>query len=157
MPTLTFADSCDRRLLVSISEMTRRDYKNLGVFRFRMDVTSAENIDSEIFLYRRFPIDPESGEETDEFCSICSPVDMEEYPIGEPDVMRDFPFFRKNFVDLMFRATSLAEEAQLVILQQIEVLLDALCRADQLVVAQEVWIPNAPEESASGDGDSASS
>jgi hypothetical protein len=129
--------------------MTVQDYQALGVFRIRFEIIDAENIDQEVFLYRRHPPDPYTGDEKDEFCAIASPVDLVEYPINAPDINKDFPFLRKNFADLLFRSTSEAEAAKEEIITQLNVLLDALCRADQLNVAQDIWIPSPPGLSAS--------
>jgi hypothetical protein len=114
-----------------------------------MEASDAENMPNEIFVYRRHPINPMTGEEFDEFFFIASPVDLEEYPVGAPDIGKDFPFFRTSSIDLLFRSTITAQEGKEEILAQIQVLLDALCRMDALAVTDEIWIPGPPPTSSS--------
>lgn len=141
--------TCERRLQVTIFRMEQANFQGLGVYRFRIEVRNSENMPREVFLYRRHPLNPYTGQEVDECCGVCSPVDLEEYPVGAPSPDRDLPFFRKHFIDIVTRSTAKAHEARDEALKHLGILIEGLCRMDVLVLEDVFWIPSPPPGSAS--------
>jgi hypothetical protein len=86
-------------------------------YRLVLTVTDTLGIEPELFLYARRTLNPTSGEQADAFISICSPSDIEEFPVGAPDPDADLPFFRLDSVDLLFRNPELMLETYNAILQ----------------------------------------
>lgn len=107
-------------------------------FRFTVTAYDAYDMPNEIFLYLRRPYNPTTGEEADEFTSVCSMPDLEEYPAGAPAGVP--PFFRLATIDLVFRSQALADEAWELIKREVEVLVETLRLADQLAVTEDVQI-----------------
>lgn len=116
------------------------NYEYFSAYRLRVEIERAVGMDDRVFLYQRGPVNPHTGEAADTFVTVCSPVDMADYPPDEPDPARQYPFFRKNFVELDFRATSQAQEAYDLIVRELGVLCRALDRLEQLQEAAAVWV-----------------
>lgn len=127
-----------RGLRLQRSEVVNVDYVYLGAFRLRVDVVDAHDMDDRIFLWRRGPVDPYTGEPTDNFFTLCSAVDMSEFPGDAPDANKAYPFFRRNWVELDFRAVSQAEEAWRLFQERANVLIESLNILERLVVTQTV-------------------
>jgi hypothetical protein len=143
-----------RRLKIVRSEVVNVDYRSLGAFRLRIDVTDPNNsgADINVFLYNRRPLDPYNETSLDDFMAVASPVDLAEYPVGEPHTDTAYPFFRLNYLELDFRATSQAEEAWVLIVAEIDALLKALDRLEALTVTQEIWVGNESTTGSSSSG-----
>ncbi len=107
-------------------------------FRFTVTAHSGHDMPDEIFLYLRRPANPTTGEEADEFASVCSAPDLEEYPVGEPTGTP--PFFRAAEIDLVFRSQGEADEAWELIKREVEVLVETLNLNDRLTVEEDVQL-----------------
>ncbi len=122
----------------------RRDaQENLDVgavdgFRLRVTAYDAVDMDNEVFLYLRHPVSRITGRAADEFNSVCSSVDMAEYPVGEP--VGTPPFFRLDTVDIVFRSVREVEDAWTVISGDVTRLVKSLNASERLSVAEEVTI-----------------
>ncbi len=116
------------------------DYIHFSAYRLRVEIEEAVGLDDRVFLYQRRPVNPHTGDYTDVFVTVCSPVDMEDYPPDEPDPARQYPFFRLNFAELDFRATSQATEAYDIIVRELGTLCRALDRLERLQVVSSVWV-----------------
>jgi hypothetical protein len=134
-----------RKIRVKRYQVYDVDYLYFSAYRMRMEIVEAVGMDTRCFLYRRDPVDPYTGDVTDTFFSVCSPVDMEEYPPGEPDPDKAYPFFRQSFVELDFRATSVAMAAEQLIVSELNVLVQALDRLEDLRLAEDFWIGPFPD------------
>jgi len=125
---------------------------------FRMKVEAVDpvgDMTSYVFVYRRYPPDPYTQEVFDEFVTVASFVDLDEYPVGEPDPQSSLPFFRSNVVELDFRSAADAEEAWNIIRTEVCALVDALNRADNMVLEETASCGDASEESdSSGESES---
>ena len=143
-----------RRLKLSRSQLTQVNYQYLGAFRLRVDVSDPTDsgADPFVFLYNAAPVNPYNGEQRADFLAVASPVDLSEYPAGEPNDATTYPFFRLNYVELDFRSTEQAERAWELIVLEVDNLLKALDRMEQLEVAEETWVGAAPDDT----GESAS-
>ena len=122
----------------------------LKVFRIRVEI-GAETVgledDDRIFVYRRLPPDPYTGEEFDEFQTVASVVDLSQFPPEEPGEAS--PFFRLNYVELDFRSSIRVEEFWELIQREVCVLVEALERAPLLREQETTWCPSPPENSES--------
>lgn len=130
------------------------NYLHLSAFRLRIEIEEAIDMDDRVFLYQREPVNPHTNDYLDSFVTICSPVDMEEFPPEEPDPDKQYPFFRRNYVELDFRATSQAEEAFNLIREELNVLVIALNRLEQLHVAEEFWVGAGPPDDSGSSSES---
>ena len=122
------------------------NYLHFSAYRLRVEIEEAVEMDDRVFLYQRRPANAHTGEVTDVFVTVCSPVDMADYPPGEPDPDRQYPFFRLNYVELDFRATSDAVEAYDLIVAELGTLCRALDRLEQLEAASSVWVGAGPPD-----------
>jgi hypothetical protein len=81
-----------------------QDDRHAGT-RLKVVVLEAVNMDREVFAYRRIPLQPggENDPQQAVFSHVCSPVDLEEFPIGAPLENHVPPWFRLDVVDVLFR------------------------------------------------------
>jgi hypothetical protein len=78
--------------------------------RVRINVEcSAEVGRSKIFAYRMLPKNPATGEKEGFFSHVCSPADLEEYPVDAPVPTHVPEWFRLSYVDLFLRSWPEAE------------------------------------------------
>lgn len=129
------------------------NYLHFSAYRIRVEAVDPVNMDPRIFLYRRNPPDPLRGNTVrDVFFTVCSPVDLEEYPPEAPDPAKQYPFFRRSWVELDFRTTQDAEEFWRIVRSETSVLLAALDRLERLRYREEVWLGSAaPDPDASSE------
>lgn len=78
-------------------------------YRVRFDVTCADGMPAAVFAYRLLPMDPQTGAKAGHFSHICSPVDLEEYPINGPIPGHVPEWFRLSYVDVELRSVTEAE------------------------------------------------
>lgn len=110
-------------------------------FRLRVEVQAvAGGMDPNVFLYRRNPPDPVTGEVSDVFQTVCSFPDMGEYPATEPSDATAFPYFRLDFVELDFRGQTNYDSAWTSIRTEVHRLVAAMDKAEDLVVVEDVWL-----------------
>lgn len=74
-------------------------------YRMTVRVTRAHRVDPNIFLYRRDAANPP----VDTFIAVCTPVDLEEYGVGEP--RQSDRYFRTADLDLIARSSAELEDA----------------------------------------------
>lgn len=125
-------------LNLTVSASTRVRVWNINAYRFRIEVTASDGIDSRVFIYQRGPVDPYRGIPVDYFCTVAGPVDMEELPGDAPNPEQNYPYYRLPYVELDVRTTASAEDLQKKILERVAVLVDAVSRLAQLQVIKEV-------------------
>lgn len=79
----------------------------LQSYRLRVIVTNADGLDREVFMFQRVAARPPTSDEsiTDNFVCVCDPVDLDEVPIGAPDLLNEMPYYRLNEVTLSFRSS----------------------------------------------------
>jgi hypothetical protein len=102
-----------------------------------------------VFVYRQHPADPYTGEIFEEFCTVASPVDLSEYPVGAPDPNKPFPFFRKNFIEVDLRSQADFDGTWELIQTEVCRLVAALDLMDNLVTEEEVICGTLPASSES--------
>jgi len=131
-----------RQLTLTKSQLTAVNFQYLGAFRLRVEARDANNsgADPHVFLFNMRPLDPHNNTPTADFLTVASPVDMAEYPIGEPNSNTPYPIFRSDVVELDFRAVEQADEAWTLIVTEVTLLLRILDRMEQLVPVVELTV-----------------
>jgi len=81
---------------------------------------------------------------------VCSPVDMAEFPVDDPDIEKPYPYFRASVLTLDFRSSEEFEAAYDDIMERIENLVAALDRMDILEPTQTTWVGGEPENTDTG-------
>jgi hypothetical protein len=122
---------------------TRFQTNVIDGFRFRVEAHDANQMPNAIFRYLRRQADAK-GNTADEFDGVCSPPDLEEFGEGEPVAGAAPSFLRLDYVDLVFRSQSQAEDAWKVIVEDVTSLVDTLNAMDKIVEAQDLKIGDPP-------------
>ncbi len=112
-------------------------------FRFKVEAHDANLMPTAVFRYLRRQSDSE-GNTADEFDGVCSPPDLEEFGEGEPVAGASPPYLRLDYVDLVFRSQSQADEAWAVIVEEVKALVDTLNVMDTIVEAQDLKVGDPP-------------
>lgn len=145
------------RLKLVRSESSKINYQYVGAYRLRIEASDPTNsgMPAEVFLWHRKPINPYTGEADDVALCVCSPADMAEYPIGEPDPDSTYPLFRLSYVEFDLRSIDKVQKIWEIIVREVDQLLVGMEQLETLVPAIEVWVGDAPD-SGSSDSDSSS-
>ena len=77
-------------------------------------VTEAVDMPKEVFVFQR----KTTGVDT--FVSIADPADLQEMPVGAPDLANEMPYFRVAKVDLIFRSVAEREDTEAGIKEDID-------------------------------------
>lgn len=91
-----------------------------------MTATNPTGMPAEIFLYEQRTKDPATGAVWERFLGVASKSDLNTYPVGQPDVDLDYPFYRKSQADLEFDSATLADEAVNSVVDRINVLVQSI-------------------------------
>lgn len=147
-----------RRLKLTQFSVQNVNYQYLGAYRLRLEASDPlqTGADPNVFLFLRGPEDPYTNIINDFFHCVASPVDMSEYPALEPSDNTPYPFFRLSYIELDLRTEQLATEVRDTIVREVDVLLKALDRLEQLVPGAEFFVGNDPEGSSSSSSSSQS-
>lgn len=107
---------------------------------FRLKVVAVEPFDGMteyVFVYRRHPVNPYTGEYFDEFCGVASATDLAEYPIGAPDPNAGtHPFFLSDRFEIDLRSQTHYDQVWELIKDEVCTLITVLNLADNLVVEE---------------------
>lgn len=122
-----------RQLTLTRYGVTNESQFYLGVFRLKVDVVGSGGMDGRVFLFQRKPYNAYLEAEEDIFLTVCSPVDMTDYPPDAPDDDKK-PFFRKSSVTLDLRSTEDLDYAYTTIKSLCDQLVSAMDRLDTLNV-----------------------
>jgi len=133
----------NRRIKVRWSSSHWEYPKGDGI-RVRIWTECATGMPAEVFAYRMLPKDPQTGEENGFFSHICSPTDLEEYPVNEPLPSHIPRWFRLAYVDVVVRSHIEAEAF-------INDVLDDVCRLKRSLDSKDVVEPMGQED-CGGDG-----
>lgn len=137
----------DRGIQLKRYRIRNANHWHLRGFRLRIEVFDhTDNVDPAVFVYRRHPPDPATGQSQDEWVAVASVVDLSEYPAGEPDPAGATPFFRRTWVEVDVRSESDYKAIWDTVKAEIDNLLHALDRFEDLEEAESVWI-GTPRES----------
>ena len=97
-------------------------------FRFTLNVKSATQMPTKIFRYRLVPTKvqatasqpPTAIELMGAFDGVCSPADLEDFPEDWPAQNARPAWYRLDFIDLIVRSRSIADQAYAAILFEVE-------------------------------------
>lgn len=116
-------------------------------YRLYVQAVDPKGLEKEIFVYQRKPVLYQNEIYKDDFSGVASPADMEEYQIGEPEEASK-PFFRLDYVDLVFRNVDLLIEALQGLASDTAELIRAKRSFDAQTTLGDITIGN-PESSSS--------
>lgn len=135
------------------STVTNVNYQFLGAYRLRVDASNpnpGESVaDPNVFLYQRNLPNPYDGSITDVWLGVASPVDMAEFPVGEPNTETAFPFYRLDYFEIDLRSTGLADEVYTLVIKEVNNLLIALDKLEALIPVEEVLVGDIPSSNGS--------
>ena len=138
-------------------ELTRQFFESAvsgrtTAYRMVVQVSNTYNVDPNVFLKER--VQPAMGTDApiDEFRAVCTPVDLEEYGIGEP--LDGDTFFRVSSIDLLSRDIASLEDAWTCILADRDELIRTLQAISVATGTQVSAYGYMGPESSSSDGGS---
>jgi hypothetical protein len=113
---------------------------NLQSYDLKVVAESATDMPKEIFILQRRigGASPGSSVPEDVFTCIADPVDLEEIPVGAPDLNHEMPYYRVAEITLRFRSTVLLEECKNLMDEDIRILVDSLKSAQDVELIDEV-------------------
>lgn len=117
-------------------------------FRVRLTASDAHEMPVAIFAYRLIPLQPGQATQVAIFDHVCSPVDLQEYPIAAPRAVDAIPWFRLEYVDLEERTRAAALETLDVVVADVAALVLGMDAADVLVAQAAIWVGYTPAEAA---------
>jgi hypothetical protein len=124
------------------------------VFRLRVTASRAYLLPREVFAYRAIPLQPGQAAPTAIFSHICSPSDLDDFPVGAPYDGAVPPWFRLDFCDLQFRNRRDGLSALAQVEADVQRLIEALDAADLLVPGTPVRLGAPfPDDVGSGSSD----
>lgn len=89
---------------MSITLSHRLDNDTTGVMRLRVWVSHYTNGENPaVFAHQRYSMTPDDPGTVDRFSHVCSPADLEQYPLNAP-TSNIRPFFRLTYCDLSFKS-----------------------------------------------------
>lgn len=103
-------------------------------FRFKITITNAVDMPSEVFRYLQDPI-TSTEDPAVKYNGVCSPTDLETFPAGDPETGAFPPWCRRREVDMVLKSRAEALDLQEVILEELQRLVDSLNRQDVLIAA----------------------
>jgi len=120
-------------------------------FRFIVEAYDPLNMPAEIFLFEKRLIDPYTGTTTDRFVGVASPFDLVVFPANTPDDTQIPAYFRKSLIDGILPTQAQADDVWQLIYEEVNGLVEAMNRMEQLQETEDVRCgePSESSESAS--------
>lgn len=115
--------------------------ENKQCYDLRVVATASEDMPQEVFVFQRIvesATDAAANALGDPFISIADPVDLEQYPVGAPDLTNDIPYYRLAEVTLRFRDLLTLEETRALMDEDFRRLVDSLNAAADTTLLGEV-------------------
>ena len=137
-------------------ESTRVDYLWAGGYRVRVVASDPVGMDGYVFLFHRKPVNPHTDTADDVFVGVASPVEMADYPVGSPNGLTPYPYFRLDYFEIDVPSATLVAHVWDGVVNQVDVLVRALKLLDRLSPAAETRVGDSlPSSASSSDSDSA--
>jgi hypothetical protein len=127
-----------RSIKIKFSYSRYREFRDDGQ-RIRIELIENVNIPAELFAYRLLPDGP-NGDLQAIYSHICSPSDIEEMPANTAQPEAVPPWFRLNYVDMLFRSTSEVAEFRRLVIEDVTRIVDTLERMTTLLPSDSVVI-----------------
>lgn len=106
---------------------------NVDGYRMKIVAYDGNHMTNSIFRYIQGPFSQATGAYYQEFDGVCSPADIEEFPVDSPAANANPAWFRKDYIDLVFRSNVTAEEAWDRIVSDVSKLVSTLDIMDNMV------------------------
>ena len=120
-----------------------------GAWRLRVVIIDAHEIDPNVFLYQRRTDPSEGVDSQDVFVGVCSPVDLEDYPAGNPDPNDSAGFFRMGDIDVLTRNRDQIDRLWELILEDLQELVETITNICELEDPVTIVIGTIPSSSSS--------
>jgi hypothetical protein len=129
-----------------LKRFTQTEYRSNSItgFRFKVVAYGGNLMPDKIFRYAREALNAREGAYRLAFDGVCSPSDLEEFPEDEPLVNVYPEFCRLDYVDLVFRSQSLAEEAWQLLTEEVAALVNTLNKMDTTTPQTELKFGDPP-------------
>jgi hypothetical protein len=89
-----------RGVSLSYAEPVRREGELVPSWRVVITASDGVEMPEELFLFQRVWADDAHTASVDELITVVTPFDITTYPIDDPAVGQDPPFFRKSVIDV---------------------------------------------------------
>lgn len=121
----------------------------LSAYRIRFEASepTGPDIDANIFIYQQYPLDPYTNVAQAVCVGIACPADFAEIPVGAANPDQSYPFFRLDHAEFDLRSAHQATQLWNELRRQIDVLIEAFSRLDNLVLTEEVHFGTAAANS----------
>ena len=139
----------NRAIKLTFSTPAVVKFKGRDTFRVQVVASDGVDIPDEIFGHQRTLVDPYTLTYQDEFCFVCSALDLSTYPANEPNSEQSPPFFRKAVADFLTPGVATAQEAIAEIRKEVECLISSLNQLDELEPGSEEWVGPEPVDDSS--------
>lgn len=114
-------------------------------FRMRVEAYEApDDLTKYVFVIRRHPADPYTGEVFDEFYTVASFPHLANYPEGAPDPDKGWPFFRRDWIEIDVASTEQYNEVWEDIKANVCHMERAYRRAAELELVDTFWVGDSP-------------
>lgn len=108
--------------------------------RVRIQAVDSVDMPLKVFAYLTLPMDPTTGTRAAAFDHVCSPADLEDFPVDEPIPGITPEWFRLDYVDLLVRSWEEVTDIIDKVKEDVQVLRDTLATMDTLSSHESVWI-----------------
>ena len=116
------------------------EINNVDGYRMKIIAYDGNKMSNSVFRYIRGPFSQTAGAYFEEFDGVCSPADLEEFPEDTPTQNSNPAWFRKDYIDLVFRSQTTADEAWNMIVKDLTVLVSSLNLMENIVAEKIVDI-----------------
>jgi hypothetical protein len=123
------------------------DSDSITGFRFKVVAYGAYGMPDTIFRYGKEALSAKDGTYRLAFDGVCSPADLEEFPEDDPTPDSYPEFCRLNYVDLVFRSQSIADEAWKTLVEEVSSLITTMNIMDQVKPQATLKIGDPPPAS----------
>jgi len=112
---------------------------NLFSYDLKVEVKAATGMPEEIFIFqRKVPPAENPSLIEDNFVCIADPVDLDEVPVGSPDMANEMPYYRAKVVTMRFRDMEELAETLNLVKEDIAKLVESLKAAEDIELIEEV-------------------
>jgi len=131
------SSSCGANVRVTLTPQFQRDFtvgEHVG-FRLRIEANEACGMDKECFRYYQKPLNAQA-QLLSVFSGVCSWPDMEEMPIGEPELDSSPAGFRLAYIDIVVESETIANAVWALIKTQVDELVQTIKDGEELEAAE---------------------
>lgn len=131
MASITIVRSFTRQPL---EDMPARPAMERQAYWLKVEATAASGLDKAVFVFKRAVPRTSPGTPAapvDAFECVADPVDLDEFPLNEPDPANGMPYYRKSVVELAFRSFEDLSSTYDLIREDIDGLVEAVATKAQ--------------------------